>query len=88
MSALFTLSCAICHPTDKGLGPYVAYRQNYMSQGIKERLINNPDNYTRLSPDEATTELAEQKKLLYEAFAEYKDWLSEDQQQYFKRSFK
>ena len=25
MSALCTLSCAICHPTDKGLGPYVAY---------------------------------------------------------------
>ena len=62
ISALLILSCAICHPTDKGLGPYVAYRQNYMSQGIKEHL-NNPENYTRLSSEEAKAELAEQKKI-------------------------
>ena len=72
MSALRTLSCVICHPTDKGLGPYVAYRPNYMRQGIKEHL-SNPANYTRLSADEATAELAEQKRLFREAFAEYKD---------------
>ena len=87
MLALRTLSCAIYHPTDKGLGPYVTYQQNYMRQGIKEHL-NNINNHTRLSPDEATAELAAQKKLFYEAFAKYKDRLSENLQQYFKRSFK
>ena len=87
MSALRTFLCAICHPTDKGLGPYVAYRPNYMRQGIKEHL-SNPVNYTRLSVNKATAKLAKQKKLFCKAFAEYKDWLTEDQVKYFKRSFK
>ena len=58
MSALRTLSCVICYPIDKGLGLYVEYRPNYMRQGIEEYL-DTPDNYTRLSADEATAELAE-----------------------------
>ena len=87
ISALCTLSCAICHPTDKGLSPYVAYQPNYMNQGIKEHL-DHLNKYTRLSSIEATAELGEQKKLFYEAFIEYKDWLSPELQQYFERSFK
>ena len=58
MSALCTLSCAICHPTDKSFGPYVAYRPNYMRQRIKEHL-SNPENYIRLPADKGTAELAE-----------------------------
>ena len=64
------MSCAIGHPTDKGLDPYMSYWPNYMQQGIKEHL-DVREKYTRLSPDEATEEKAEQKKLFLKAFKKY-----------------
>ena len=58
-----------------------------MKQGIKEHL-DVRENYTRLSPEEATEELAEQKKLFLKAFKKYSSWLTEEHEKYFIRSFK
>ena len=75
----------IIHDSDKQLGTFVAPRNKYIKQCLKEHMLN-PQNYVRLLPEEAKKELEEQKRLLREAYEECSD-LTSYHIQYFDRSF-
>ena len=57
----------IIHGSDKGLGPYCVLKSTYIKQSLKEHMLN-PNNYVRLSPDEAVKELKEQKLAFEDAY--------------------
>lgn len=87
LSALKKMKLVIAYPTDKGLGPYVAYRPNYIKQALKEHLTVDK-NYKRLLPAEAEQELAKQRELLREAYEVNEERDDIEHKTYFERSFK
>ena len=85
LSSFSTLGL-ICHPADKGVGPYVAPRGKYFHQGYTEHL-SNKYNYVQLTAEEAKTELSSQKTAFLALFSEFRDSLDDEFIKYFKRSF-
>ena len=64
---------------------YGVLKSTYIKQSLKEHMLN-PNNYVRLSPDEAVKELKEQKLAFEDAYAKFGDF-DDEQKQYFERSF-
>jgi hypothetical protein len=87
LSAFKKMNMAICYSADKGLGPYVVHRPDYIKQGFTEHLTNKY-NYVRLLPEEAVQALSEQKKQFKKVYNEEGWKLDDDHQLYFKRCFK
>ena len=73
----------VCHPTNKGLGPYIIDRETYIKQILTERLTND-ENYRQLSPEQANQAFIQQRRRFQRLFLKHKNDIKESV--YFERS--
>ncbi len=72
--------------TDKNLGPCVIERDVYIKQVLNEHLLQE-ENYERLSPESAVTELRKQRSSFLSVYDRYKHTLpSKAEETYFSRA--
>jgi hypothetical protein len=73
--------------TDKNLGPAIIERDVYIRMALTEHLQNG-NAYRRLSPEDASSLVANTKNELKQLITEYANCLSKAEHIYFKRSYK
>jgi hypothetical protein len=86
LSEIATRQDLIFNTTDKGLGPSVSERLNYIPDVLNEHLLNK-ENYEFLPKAQAVLELQKQRRRFLALYAEHEESLiSEAEQTYFKRA--
>jgi hypothetical protein len=86
MGELVNCKDLVIHSTDKGLGPYVSARPEYITDVLQQHLLNDA-NYEFLPLATAKSEILKQRQRFLEIYGKHKDSLiSEAEEVYFKRA--